>query len=62
MRGLIIFLVLLVASVWLGMEVGRHPGYLLVVYQPWMVQMPIWFAFAELLTNFSAFLSLDCRG
>ena len=44
MRRLIIILILLVASVWLGLEVIRHPGFLLIVYQPWMVQMPIWFA------------------
>jgi HemY protein len=43
MRRLIIFLILLVASVWFGVEIVRHPGYLLVIYQPWIVQMPIWF-------------------
>src|SRR5438128_1787728 len=44
MWRLIIFLLLLMASVWLGLEIARHPGYLLVVYQPWTVQMPLWFA------------------
>ena len=44
MQRLIIFLLLLIASVWLGLEIIWHPGYLLVVYQPWMVQMPLWFA------------------
>lgn len=44
MWRLITFLVVLLISVWFGLEVVRHPGYLLVVYQPWMVQMPLWFA------------------
>lgn len=44
MRHLIIFLILLIVSVWVGVEIMRHPGYLLIVYHPWMVQMPIWFA------------------
>src|SRR5579885_1591253 len=44
MWRLIIFLIFLIASVWFGLEVVRHPGFLLVVYQPWMVQMPLWFA------------------
>lgn len=44
MRRLFFFLVLLIASVWLGLLVLRHPGYLLVFAQPWMVQMPLWFA------------------
>jgi len=44
MRRLIIFLLFLLASVWFGLKVMRHPGYVFVVYQPWMVQMPFWFA------------------
>ena len=44
MWRLLIVLVFLVASVLLGLEVIRHPGYVLIMYQPWMVQMPLWFA------------------
>lgn len=44
MWRLLIFLLFLIVSVWFGLEVVRHPGYLLIVYQPWLVQMPIWFA------------------
>jgi len=54
MRRLIIFLLFLVASVWLGVELVRHPGFLLIVYQPWMMQMPLWFA----LLSFILFLGL----
>ncbi|SRR5579883_526107 len=44
MLRLIIWLIILIGSVWLGVEIVQHQGYLLIVYQPWMVQMPVWFA------------------
>lgn len=44
MYRLIIYLLILIASVWIGLTVVKHPGYLLIMYQPWMVQMPLWFA------------------
>lgn len=44
MLRLILFLIFLIASIWLGILIVNHPGYLLVVFKPWMVQMPIWFA------------------
>lgn len=58
MGRLIIFLLFLVASVWAGVEVVRHPGYLLVAYQPWMVQMPLWFAILSLIVCFGLFYFL----
>src|SRR5436190_2914368 len=58
MGRLIIFLLFLVASVWIGVEVVRHPGYLLVAYQPWMVQMPLWFAILTLVVCFGLFYFL----
>lgn len=58
MWRLFIFLLILVASVWFGLEVVRHPGYLLLVYQPWMVQMPLWFALLGLLLVFGLFYIL----
>ncbi|MFZ2315507.1 MAG: heme biosynthesis HemY N-terminal domain-containing protein [Gammaproteobacteria bacterium] len=58
MWRLFIFLLLLVASVWLGVEIMRHPGYLLLVYQPWMVQMPLWFAFLSVLAILGIFYLL----
>lgn len=58
MRRLIIILLFLLASVWLGLQVAQHPGYLLVVYQPWMVQMPLWFATLSLLLLLGLFYIL----
>lgn len=58
MGRLIVILLFLVVSVWLGVEVVRHPGYLLMVYHPWMVQMPLWFAVLCFLILFGLFYIL----
>lgn len=55
MRRLIIILLFLVASVWCGLLAIRHPGFLFIVYQPWMVQMPLWFAVLGFLIFFGLF-------
>lgn len=61
MRRLIILLILLAASVSLGLWVMKHPGTLTLVMQPWMVEMPLWFACLSLLAVFFAFYMLmDC--
>src|SRR3990167_1931080 len=49
MWRLLIFLLFLIASVWAGLEMMRHPGYFFIIYQPWIVQMPLWFALFSLL-------------
>lgn len=58
MLRLILFLLFLIASVWLGVEMLRHPGYLLLVYKPWMVQMPLWFALIAVLVFLGLFYFL----
>ncbi len=58
MWRLIILLLFLVVSVGLGLTVVQHPGYLLLVYQPWMVQMPLWFALLGLFLAFGLFYML----
>lgn len=58
MRRLIVLLLILIFSVWFGLEIVRHPGYLLLVYQPWMVQMPVWFALISLFIIFGLFYLL----
>jgi HemY protein len=55
MLRLIIILLFLIASVWLGVLAIHHPGFLLIVYQPWMVQMPLWFALISFLVFFGLF-------
>lgn len=58
MIRLILFLVFLIASVYIGMEMMQHPGYLLIVYQPWTVEMPLWFAVLCLIVFISLFYLL----
>lgn len=42
MFHLIISLVVLIASVWLGVELAQHPGYALFVFRQWTVELPLW--------------------
>lgn len=58
MRRLVILLLFLVVSVWLGLNVLRHPGYVFVVYQPWMVQMPLWVVIIASILLFGTFYAL----
>lgn len=58
MLRLLIVLIFLIASVWLGAEIVHHPGYLLLVYEPWMMQMPLWFALLSLIVIFAIFYLL----
>lgn len=44
MRRLIFLLVVLLVSVIIGIEIHRDPGYLLLVYRDWSLEMPLWFA------------------
>lgn len=58
MRRLIVLLLFLFASVWFGLTIMQHPGYVFVVYQPWMMQMPLWFALIALFIAFLFFYFL----
>lgn len=49
MKRLLILLVVLVASVWLGLQVQRDPGYVLLAYQHWAIETSVWVALASLL-------------
>jgi HemY protein len=64
MRGLIIFLIFLLGSVWAGVMMVQHPGYVFISYKPWMVQMPLWFALCSLIALLVLFYLLihgmDC--
>lgn len=58
MRRLITFLLFLTASVWLGLTIVRHPGYLFIVSKPYMVQMPLWFVCIAVFLIFGLFYFL----
>lgn len=44
MLRLMFFLVFLVGSVVLGIFLLKHPGYVIIAYHPWIMQMPLWVA------------------
>ena len=58
MRKLFLFLIILSASVWLGLNIQKDSGYVLLAYQQWTVEMPLWVAAAGLLLGFSIIYAL----
>ena len=52
MKRLLILLVILLASTWLGAQLKDDPGYVLFSYQHWTVEAPLWFAGALLVLTF----------
>ena len=58
MRRIIVLLIFLTASVWLGLVIVRHPGFLFIVAKPLMIQMPLWFACLALFILFGLFYLL----
>lgn len=44
MRKLIFSLLILLAAVWAGIKIAEDPGYFLVAYQHWTMEMPLWLA------------------
>lgn len=49
MLRLITLLIFLMGSVWLGLVIVNHPGYVFIASQPWQIQMPLWFAALSLI-------------
>ena len=52
MRRLVVILFFLIASVWLGVELARHPGYALFNFGQWVIELPLWLAILGLLFSF----------
>lgn len=44
MRRFVMFIVIFILSVWLGLRVAKDPGLVLVTWNHWSVEMPLWFA------------------
>lgn len=38
----LILLVFLIAALWLGVKITEDPGYILIAYQHWTIEMPLW--------------------
>lgn len=43
------FLIILIASVWLGLQIAKDPGLAFFSYRQWSAEMPLWFAVFALL-------------
>ncbi len=54
----IIVLIFLVAALWLGVKITEDPGYLLVAYHHWTIEMPLWLGVALVLIIFWLFYGL----
>lgn len=52
MRRLIIYSIILLVSIWFGVKIAQDPGYLLLAYKRWTVEMPLWFGFVSLIVLF----------
>ncbi len=52
MSRLIIVLLFLILSVWLGVEMARYPSSVFFVYGQWVVEMPLWALVIGLLLTF----------
>lgn len=51
MRRLILVLLVLVGSVWVGVQVAQNAGYILVAYGHYTVTVPLWFGVLSILTT-----------
>ncbi|MGE3920954.1 MAG: heme biosynthesis HemY N-terminal domain-containing protein [Gammaproteobacteria bacterium] len=52
MIRLFIFLVLLVGAVLLGLLIKAEPGYMLIAYKHWTIEMPLWFGILGIIVSF----------
>lgn len=55
MRHFLFYLLILVIAVWLGITIAYDPGYLLLSYRDWTMEMPLWFALGANLVLFILF-------
>ncbi len=52
MKRLIIYFLLLLASVWVGLKIHKDPGYVLISYQQWNIETTLWFAIISIIIVF----------
>ena len=54
MKRFFIFLLILLFSVWIGVEIATDPGYVLITRNKLAIEMPLWFAVIGLALSFIA--------
>lgn len=52
MKRLILYLVVLLLAVWLGLKVSANQGYVVIAYQHWTIQSPLWLAALIIIITF----------
>ena len=52
MIRLFVYFLILLASVWLGLQIHKDPGYVLITYQHWSVETTLWFAILAVVVIF----------
>ncbi|MES2142341.1 MAG: heme biosynthesis HemY N-terminal domain-containing protein [Pseudomonadota bacterium] len=52
MKRFFIFLLVLIFSVWIGVEIANDPGYVLITRHKLALEMPLWLALVGLLVSF----------
>lgn len=57
-KRVLLLLIILVASIYIGLEIRNDPGYLLLNYKQWTIEMPLWFAGIGLLLVFGLIYSV----
>ena len=55
MKRLFLLIIILAVSVWTGIELQRDPGYVLIAYRLWTVEMPVWAGLLSLIISFTVF-------
>lgn len=58
MKKLFFLILILVFSVWAGIQIQRDPGYILIAYHTWTIEMPVWTGILLILISFLIFYSL----
>lgn len=57
-KRLLIVLIVLLVSVWIGATIATDPGYVLIVYKQWTIESPLWFTIILLILFFIALYGL----
>jgi len=55
MKKILYFLLFLTIAIWLGIQIKTDPGFLLLTWHTWTVEMPLWFALIAMLIIFIVF-------
>lgn len=55
MRRLVLYLIILVISIWIGVKIAQDPGYVMLAYRHTTIEMPLWAALVILFFMFLVF-------